>query len=43
VVGIGRAAVIIGAFMAVITGSDGEGGGLRSHKGERSIKGGPDC
>jgi hypothetical protein len=29
VVGIGRAAVIIGAFMAVITGSDGEGGGIK--------------
>jgi hypothetical protein len=40
VAGIGSAVVVISAFMAVITGSEGAGGGLRSHKGGRSIKGG---
>jgi hypothetical protein len=35
---IGWAAVVMGAFMATVTRS--QGGGLRSYKGGKSIKGG---
>jgi hypothetical protein len=38
VAGVGGAVMVIGTFMATITGS--AGWGLRSHKGGRSIKGG---